>query len=546
MKLRLATAVAALVTAFAAVTGTLVGSTAATAATAASAASAASAADPTGPPPLADGFGLTQVSDPSLVNNPGIPGNTATDFRITVTTAQVANAPGTVGHHIRIVLPSDYNSDPGKRYPVLYLLNGSPGDPCDYFDADRVPGFDGIKNNSGMIIVMPDGGARGWYTNWLMQNTEAGAQNWENFEIDQVIPFIDANLRTLADRAHRGIAGISMGGFGALHLAQLHPDLFSQVATLSGEDDISANEMIFREVMIASMTNQKTQVFAPLVSLLTGGVQKWSYCQPVDDPYQPSVSNTDAMYGTPYPFSLVTPPYNDSLWNAADPTEHASAFAGMNVSIYVGNGRSVPTTAEFWLESESQHFAAALANAGQHPYFVDYGGGAGWGSCDGQHDYSCWDHDLVDLLPRMQAAFAGSPATPATAVGQATVATQGLCLDVRNGAFLDNTPVQVYGCNGSVAQSWTVGFGSTVRSMGKCLDVSGGGTTNGTGVDLYACNGTGAQNWVPQADGTLLNPQSGRCLTDPAVGGAGTQAVIQDCAGGTDPDQQWTLPRATA
>ncbi|GAA2807599.1 hypothetical protein GCM10010441_35430 [Kitasatospora paracochleata] len=535
MKHRLATFLATLLTVIGAVTGLFTGPT------------AAHADAPGATPVLADGFGLKQVprsDDPSLFGNPNIPADTATDFRITVTSAQVANAPGTVGHHLRIVLPSDYYADPGKRYPVLYLLHGSPGDPCDYFNGDRMPKFDGIRSSSGMIIVMPDGGSRGWYTNWLMQNTEAGAQNWENFEINQVVPFIDANLHTLADRAHRGIAGISMGGFGALHLAQVHPDLFSQVATLSGDADISRNEMIFREVMVASMTNRKTQLPAALVSLLAPGPRAWSACHPVSDPYEPSVSNTDAMYGTPYPFSVVTPPFDDSLWNAADPTEHAAAFADMNVSIYVGNGKGNIASSEFWLESASQHLNAALVSAGQHPYFVDFGGGQGWGSCDGNHDRSCWDQDLADLLPRMRTAFAGAPATPATAVGRVTVADRGLCLDVRGAAFTDGTPVQVYGCNDTVAQSWTVGYGHTVRGLGKCLNVSGGGTGNGTNVDLAACNGTGGQEWVPQPNGTLLNPPSGRCLADANGGGAGTQTVIQDCGGGTD--QQWTLPMAPA
>jgi hypothetical protein len=47
-----------------------------------------------------------------------------------------------------------------------------------------------------------------------------------------------------------------------------------------------------------------------------------------------------------------------------------------------------------------------------------------------------------------------------------------------------------------------------------CLDVNGGDTTNGTVVDLYACNGTAAQTWTPQPNGALVNPQSGKCLTD--------------------------------
>lgn len=371
---------------------------------------AAAPADPSTPPVLSDGFGLTQVtrSDPSL-NSPYIPAATATDFTITVTTPEVANDPSSVGHHIRIVLPADYYSSPGKRYPVLYLLHGSPGDPCDYFNSSLFPQFNAVKNTSGMITVIPDGGARSWYSNWRDQSTQAGAQNWENFEIDQVIPFIDANLRTVADRQHRAIAGISMGGFGALHLAQLHPDLFGQVASLSGDDDLSRNEMVLREVVVASLIDGYGAL-PVLTSGIVPGVSTWSACHPTNDPYQPAVSS-DALFGSPYPLS-ITPPYNDSLWNAADPTEHASAFAGMGVSLYVGNGNGPSgDVREWWMESSSQHLAAALTSAGQTPYFVDYGGGAGWGRCDGGHDSTCWDQDLADLLPRLQRTFEGTGAT---------------------------------------------------------------------------------------------------------------------------------------
>ena len=76
------------------------------------------------------------------------------------------------------------------------------------------------------------------------------------------------------------------------------------------------------------------------------------------------------------------------------------------------------------------------------------------------------------------------------------------------------TPVQVYTCNGTAAQQWTVASGNTLQVLGKCLDVDAAGTTDGTTVDLYDCNGTGAQVWVPQSDGALLNPNSGKCLDD--------------------------------
>jgi hypothetical protein len=73
-----------------------------------------------------------------------------------------------------------------------------------------------------------------------------------------------------------------------------------------------------------------------------------------------------------------------------------------------------------------------------------------------------------------------------------------------------------------------------------CLDVNGAGTANGTTVDLYTCNGTGAQTWVPQSDGALLNPNSGKCLDDTGYGGSGTQAQIWSCTGNSN--QKWSLP----
>ncbi|MEU2855002.1 alpha/beta hydrolase-fold protein, partial [Streptomyces syringium] len=132
-----------------------------------------------GPPEMSDGFGLTQAG--------GATGS-ATNFVVTVNTPQVAGA-----HRIRILLPRDYAADPDKRYPVLYFLHGASDDP----DNPNLA-YPALAAAQSMITVIPDGGLRGWYSNWLDQGTAAGAQNWENFHINQVIPFIDANLRTTA------------------------------------------------------------------------------------------------------------------------------------------------------------------------------------------------------------------------------------------------------------------------------------------------------------------------------------------------------------
>jgi hypothetical protein len=126
--------------------------------------------------------------------------------------------------------------------------------------------------------------------------------------------------------------------------------------------------------------------------------------------------------------------------------------------------------------------------------------------------------------------------------GSPIVGYGGLCVDVRGANSANFTPVQVYTCNGSSAQQWTVvQAGSTLHALGKCLDINGGGTANGTTVDLYDCNNTAAQVFIPQSNGSLYNPQSGRCLDDTNWSTTpGTQLQIWDCSGNAN--QKWTLP----
>ncbi|MFC0504039.1 ThuA domain-containing protein [Micromonospora costi] len=117
----------------------------------------------------------------------------------------------------------------------------------------------------------------------------------------------------------------------------------------------------------------------------------------------------------------------------------------------------------------------------------------------------------------------------------------GKCLDVRNSGTADGTQIQLYTCNGSAAQTWSVTANSTVRALGKCLDVSGGGSADGTKIQLWTCNGTGAQNWSAQADGTVRNPQSGKCLDVSGNNSAdGTVVHLWTCTGAAN--QKWVMP----
>lgn len=324
-------------------------------------------AQPSDPPRMADGFGLTQ-SEAAY--------GSANNFVVTVKTAQVAGE-----HRIRILLPGDYTANPAKRYPVLYFLHGASDDP-----GNPRLAYPALLAAKSMITVIPDGGRRGWYANWVDQETAAGAQNWENFHINQVIPFIDANLRTVAAKRGRAVTGLSMGGFGSLHYAQAHPELFSQVGAFSGAVDLSRNHAVMRAAVVATLTN----IGAPLCG------SSDSTCS-LD--FGPAVSS-DALFGTPFPILDA-----DWRWNEADPSTHMDRLAGMGISLYTGDGRGKPTDPEFWVRSAAQHAKDHLDEFGYPYHYVDYGNGSGWGSCDGGHSYGCWAQDFVDFVPRVEAAF---------------------------------------------------------------------------------------------------------------------------------------------
>ncbi|MEU5659177.1 lectin [Streptomyces sp. NPDC047737] len=118
----------------------------------------------------------------------------------------------------------------------------------------------------------------------------------------------------------------------------------------------------------------------------------------------------------------------------------------------------------------------------------------------------------------------------------------GKCVDVAGGAAANGTAVQLYDCNGTAAQKWTVGSDGTIRALGKCLDVASGGTADGSLVQLYDCNGTAAQQWATPAAKDIVNPQANKCL-DVSGGGSANGARLQiwTCTGAAN--QKWTVTR---
>jgi hypothetical protein len=133
--------------------------------------------------------------------------------------------------------------------------------------------------------------------------------------------------------------------------------------------------------------------------------------------------------------------------------------------------------------------------------------------------------------------------TSAVAATGTITGTGGKCVDVAAANSANGTQVQLYTCNGSSAQQWTVGTDGTVQALGKCLDVAAASTANGAKVQIYDCNGTNAQKWT-STSGELVNTGSGKCLDATGASSAdGTPLQIWTCAGGAN--QLWTVPATT-
>ena len=127
----------------------------------------------------------------------------------------------------RIVLPSDYQTS-SRRYPVLYLLHGLTGH---YEDWESRTHLDDYLAGLPLIVAMPEGGDS-WYANSASQP----AEKWEDYIIKDFIAEIDRQFRTIQTRHARAIAGLSMGGYGAMKFALKYPGTFIFAVSFSGAE----------------------------------------------------------------------------------------------------------------------------------------------------------------------------------------------------------------------------------------------------------------------------------------------------------------------
>ena len=300
------------------------------------------------------------------------------------------------GLFVNVLLPADYASSTARRYPVLYLLHPLDYNENTWLDLSDVEQFtDGFRGDREAIVVMPDGGPMGWYTNW-----PDGSEQWQTYHLDHLIPAIDTRFRTLSDRGHRAVAGFSMGGYGALLYAARRPDLFAVAGGFSALADITVPQ-------------------AP-------------YSGPSDAEVRKGAGSPEQAYGGPVPPAYKTPDDSksgcdngskqwgdgaqDVTWHGLNPADLASNMRGQTV--YVASGDGVPCGPDDPIDRPTfiepgdagalvmsrDYFGPAASAGGAHVVTDFYGCGV--------HTMKYGQRDLHQFWPVMTKAFGSRAAKP--------------------------------------------------------------------------------------------------------------------------------------
>jgi S-formylglutathione hydrolase FrmB len=278
------------------------------------------------------------------------------------------------GVRFDVLLPPDYASS-RRAYPVLYLLNGATQDQNAWVDPANTDLFAftaRLPADQQAIVVMPAGDPFGLNIDW-----RDGRHPWDTRYIDELIPYIDSHFRTLADRSHRAIAGLSAGAFTSLHDAARHPDLFAAVGGFSGAADLTT----------LSPVGETAWFPITFITTLCAG-------EPPTDPGPTGDPIRDDIY-----------------WHNANPGDMVENLNGL--SIYMASGDGVPCDTQdlrdlindgnplTLFEPDIYVFSRAFErdlNAGHVPHVADFYG------C-GVHTYRYWQRDLHRFWPQMMAGF---------------------------------------------------------------------------------------------------------------------------------------------
>jgi S-formylglutathione hydrolase FrmB len=294
--------------------------------------------------------------------------------------------------HVRILLPDNYDeADTTRRYPVLYLLHGGSGSYPDWTDSGAIRAIANETAAFRGIIVMPEGGRAGWYSDWAGETNGHFRPRWETFHVNQLVPWIDANFNTVVNRSGRAIAGLSMGGLGAVRYAARHADVFSAAASFSGAVEMRYEP--FQDTVSNSM-------WAYGATIVDQGQWQTEYRVTTGEPAEAEeTSRLAVLFG---PSSAPAAPETRPGWPTMNPAEQAAGGAlnayGGKLALY--SGRSLAANdggeADIATMTDALHSALNGRHVG-HRYCRGFG----------KHEWSYWQNDLRDFL---QYAYGTTPA----------------------------------------------------------------------------------------------------------------------------------------
>ena len=171
--------------------------------------------------------GYPPPSEPAYVTQTG------TQVRLSLQSAAL----GGRRQEVYVYLPSGYAAHPHRRYPVLYLLHGTPGRPLAWLETVRMgiidDSFAALHKAQPLILVMPFG-STGTFTDTEWVDGVGNRSGWQSFVTRDLVHYVDAHYRTIASASGRAIGGLSEGGYGAIDMALRHPGEFSVVESWSG------------------------------------------------------------------------------------------------------------------------------------------------------------------------------------------------------------------------------------------------------------------------------------------------------------------------
>ena len=289
-----------------------------------------------------------------------------------VVTLTISTPAFTTPTKVDVDLPTSYDAQPQRRWPVTYVLAGTMNT---YASFNNVVHGVALTKDFPAIIVSPNGNS-GYWSDWYNSGS-FGPPEYETYVIDQLIPLIDATFRTIPTRAERAITGVSMGGYGAAMLAAEHPDLFADLSSISGADD--SNLPFLAGALSVSST-------------FDGGA-------------------VDAIYG-PRATQAVR-------WHGHNPVDLASNLRGLNIQVRTANGIPNPGIGE---QPASADTVSCLIEAGVHAGSVDLHNALAtlriphvWKDYGpGCHTPPNFEREITDTLRVFTEEFAHPPAAPSS------------------------------------------------------------------------------------------------------------------------------------